>query len=204
MTKKRIPTKPSDLRDQLAIAATGIGNEPDWPSTGPTQADVTTEATDLHTAITLVKSCEAQLADARTDLHQKRNGGVNTMKRVDQITDGLYGPDSTKKEHFGLPPKKSGGESVPLVQVIITKVIDGTGPATIFVDWESQQGAAAYQIEWFMNSTGGTPLGNAAISESEYEITGLQPRQQYWFHVRAIRGSEYGPWSDPATRVANI
>ncbi len=44
-------------------------------------------------------------------------------------------------------------------------------------------------------------IGNAAVSESEYEIAGLESRQQYWIRVR---GSEFGPWSDPATRVANI
>ena len=44
----------------------------------------------------------------------------------------------------------------------------------------------------------------AAVSSSEYEIAGLTMGQQYWIRVRGIRGNEYGQWSDPATRVANL
>lgn len=205
MAAPRIPTKPNALRDQLIQAATGIGGEANWPATAPTQAEVNTLGTDMHTLIANVDSLKAQLATARAALRAKRDDGVATMKKIDAVTDGLYGPDGTQKENFGLPPKKSpGGPSVPLGQVVITKVADGTAPASIFVDWDPEEGAAAYQIEWFMNSITGTPVGNAAVSESEFEIHGLISKQQYWIHVRAIRGSEYGTWSDPATRVANL
>lgn len=204
MAAPRIPTKPNALRDQMVQAANGIGGEANWPATAPTQAEVTTIATDLHNEILNVDSLKAQLATARAALRTKRDDGVDTMKKIDAVTDGLYGPDGTEKENFGLPPKKSGGPSVPLGQVVITKVTDGTAPASIFVDWDPEEGAAAYQIEWFMNSITGTPIGNAAVSESEFEIMGLNSKVQYWIHVRAIRGSEYGAWSDPATRVANL
>jgi len=204
MAKRRIPTKPNDVRDQLAQAATGIGGEANWPVVAPTQAAVTTLATDIHTAIGNVDTLKAQLSQARATLRDIRDQGVDTMKRVDQVTDGLYGPDGPQKNNFGLPPKKIGGEAAPLEQVVITKVEDGTSPASIYVDWDSEEGAVAYQIEWFMNQATGTPIGNAAVSESEYEITGLMSRQQYWIHVRAVRGNEFGPWSDPATRVANL
>jgi len=205
MATPRIHTKPSALLAQLTQAAVGIGGEPAWPATAPTQADVNAEATNLNNDLTEIETMKAQLAAKRKAMHTKCDHGVETMKKLDSITDALYGPDGPEKENFGLPPKKKpGGPSVPLVQVIITKVTDGTAPASIFVDWDSVDGAAAYQIEWFMNSITGTPIGNAAVSESEFEIHGLQSKVQYWIHVRAIRGSEYGTWSDPATRVANL
>ena len=47
-------------------------------------------------------------------------------------------------------------------------------------------------------------IGSAAVSASEYEIAGLTMGQQYWIRIRSIRGKEYGAWSDPATRVANL
>jgi len=179
MAKRRIPTKPNEVRDQLVQAASGISGEPNWSATAPTQVAVTTLATDMHTAIGNVDSLKAQLSQARAALRGIRDQGVDTMKRIDQVTDGLYGPDSPKKENYGLPPKKStGGGSVPLEQVVITKVEDGTSPASSYVDWDSEEGAAAYQVEWFLNQIGGTPVGNAAVSESEYEITGLMSRQQ--------------------------
>lgn len=204
MAKRRIPTKPNEVRDQLMQASSGIGGEANWPSTAPTQAEVGVQMGDLFTAITAVNDLKAQLAQARATLRDKRDVGVETMKRIDEVTDGLYGPDGPEKNNFGLPPKKTTRESVPLDQVVIIKVEDGTSPASVFVDWDSEQGAAAYQIEWYTDSAMTLQIGNAAISESEYEIAGLTASQQYWIRVRAIRGSEYGPWSDPATRVANI
>ena len=125
MAKRRIPTKPNDLRDQMLQAATGIGGEANWPPTAPTQADVNTEAGNIHAAIGAVDSLKAQLAQARANLRNLRDQGVDTMKRIDEVTDGLYGADGPQKNNYGLPPKKTGGESVPLDQVVITKTEDG-------------------------------------------------------------------------------
>ncbi len=204
MAKRRIPTKPNELRDQMMQAATGIGNETNWPPTAPTQVDVSTQMAAIHTAITQVDDLKAQLAQARANLRTQRDQGVDTMKRIDEVTDGLYGPDGPEKNNFGLPPKKLRGQSVPLDQVIITKIEDGTSPASIFVDWGQEEGAAAYQVEWYTDSALTQQIGNAAVSESEYEIAGLTAGQQYWIRVRAIRGNEAGQWSDPATSIANV
>lgn len=205
MARRRIPTKPAELRDQMIQAAAGIGAEVNWPTTAPTQAEVQAHVSAINTAITQVDDLKAQLAQARAELRTQRDQGVDTMKKIDQVTDGLYGPDGPEKNNFGLPPKKKpSGPSAPLDQVIITETADGTAPASIFVDWDTEEGAAAYQVEWYTDSALTQQVGNAAVSESEYEITGLIASQQYWIRVRAIRGSEFGPWSDPATRIANL
>ena len=52
MGKPRIATKPSDLRDQLVQAASGIGGEANWPLTAPTQIEVNSLAASLFTGIT--------------------------------------------------------------------------------------------------------------------------------------------------------
>ena len=205
MAKRRIPTKPNELRDQLLQASNAIGAEANWPATAPTATEVQTLTGDLFTAINDVEKYKSQLAQARATLRSKRDAGVAVMKRIDEVTDGLYGPDGAKKNDFGLPPKKTThGQSGPLEQIVITKITDGTSPASIFVDWDSEAGASAYQVEWYTDSGLTVQVGNAAVSESEYEIAGLEAKQQYWIRIRAIRGSEFGPWSDPATRVANI
>ncbi len=204
MAKRRIPTKPNELRDQLQQASSAVAGEANWPTTAPSLADIGAVGMNLSSSITQVDSLKAQLAQARAALRTHRDQGVDMMKRIDEVTDGLYGPDGPEKNNFGLPPKKTHGESVPLEQVVITKVEDGTSPASISVDWDSEQGAAAYQIEWYTDSAMTLQIGNAAISESEYEIAGLIASQQYWIRARAIRGNEFGQWSDPATRVANI
>ena len=205
MAKRRIPTKPNELRDQLTQAATGIGGEANWPATAPILPEVSILVVEISSVITQVDGLKAQLAQARAVLRATRDQGVDMMKRIDEVTDGLYGPDGAEKNNFGLTPKKTThGGSEPLDQIVILKTEDGTSPASIFVDWDTEAGAAAYQVEWYTDSAMTQQIGNAAVSESEYEIAGLTAGQQYWIRVRAIRGGEYGPWSDPATRVANI
>ncbi len=46
--------------------------------------------------------------------------------------------------------------------------------------------------------------GSTTATASQAEIAGLTRGVQYWFRVRAIRASRRGPWSDVATRVANV
>ena len=186
-------------------AASGIGGEPSWPATAPTVIEVNTQVVNLFTGITQVNDLKSQLSQARADLHTKTDDGREIMKRIDEVTDGLYGADNAKKNDYGLPPKKSThGAQVPLEQVVITKVEDGTSPASIFVDWDSDAGASAYQVEWFSDAAMTTQVGSAAVSASEHEIQGLTMSQQYWVRVRSVRGNEFGQWSDPATRVANL
>jgi len=205
MGKPRIATKPNDLRDQLLQAASGIGGEANWPATAPTQIEVNSQVTTLFTSITQIEDLKSQLSQARATLHAHVDTGGDLMKRVDEVTDGLYGSDSPKKNDYGLPPKKSThGAAAPLGQVVIIKIDDGVAPASIFVDWDTDASAKAYQIEWFSDSAMTQSIGNAAVSPSEHEIQGLVQGQQYWVRVRSVSGSENGQWSDPATRVANL
>ena len=117
----------------------------------------------------------AQLSQARATLRTLRDQGVDTMKRIDEVTDGRYGADGAQKNNYGLPPKQTGGASVPLDQVVIVKTADGASPASIFADWDQEEGAAAYQVEWYSDSALTQQVGNAAVSESEHEIASLTP-----------------------------
>ena len=205
MAKPRIATKPGELRDQMTQAEAGIGGEPNWPATAPPAVEVSLATNAISMSITQVEDLKSQLSQARATLHTRLDTGGDLMKRIDEVTDGLYGSDSPTKNNFGLPPKKSThGTQVPLGQVVIIKVEDGTAPASIFIDWDSDAGASAYQIEWFTDSAMTQSVGSAAVSASEHEIQGLTMSQQYWIRVRSVRGNEYGQWSDPATRVANL
>lgn len=176
-----------------------------WPPTGPIPPEVAAAASAIDTSITNIDSLKSQLSQARATLHTQVDTGGDLMKRIDEVTDGLYGSDGAEKNNFGLPPKKSThGVQAPLEQVVIIKIEDGTAPASIFVDWDSDGAASAYQIEWYTDSAMTAQVGNAAVSASEHEIQGLTIGQQYWVRVRSIRGNEYGTWSDVATRVANL
>ena len=205
MGKARISKKPTELRDQMAQVVTGIGGEPSWPPTAPILPEVVIAKGAIAASITSIDSLKSQLSQARAALHTQVDTGADLMKRIDEVTDGLYGSDGAEKNNFGLTPKKSThGAQVPLGQVLITKIEDGVAPVSIFVDWDTDAGASAYQIEWYTDSAMTQQVGNSAVGASEHEIQGLIQSQQYWVRVRSVRGNEYGQWSDVATRVANL
>ena len=205
MAKSRIPTKPSELRDQMQQAFAGIGNEPNWPLTAPTEIQVEAAKVGIANSITQIDDLKSQLSQARATLHTQVDTGVDIMKRIDEVTDGLYGSDNAEKNDFGLPPKKStAGVTIPLGQVLITKIEAGTAPASIFVDWDTDAGARAYEMEWYSDSAMTQRVGNVSITVSEYEILGLTAGQQYWVRVRSFSGTEKGQWSDIATFMANL
>jgi hypothetical protein len=82
-------------------------------------------------------------------------------------------------------------------------ITDGTHPASLFVDFDSAD-SAAYEVQWFSDAPLTQMVGSATVTSRDYEITGLTRGQQYWIRVRAVRAGQVGPWSDQATRVANI
>jgi len=205
MAKARISTKPTELRDQMAQAVTGIGGEPNWPATAPILPEVDIAKNAINTSITQIENLKSQLSQARAALHTQVDTGVAMMKRIDEVTDGLYGSDGAEKNNFGLTPKKStAGVTIPLGQVLITKIEAGTAPASIFVDWDTDAGARAYEMEWYSDSAMTQRIGNVSTTVSEYEILGLTAGQQYWVRVRSFSGTEKGQWSDIATFMANL
>jgi len=115
-------------------AASGITGEANWPATAPTQIEVNTQAVSLFANITQINDLKSQLSLARATLHTQADTGGDMMKRIDEVTDGLYGSDGAEKNNFGLPPKKSTASvTIPLGQVLITKIEAGTAPLHPFL-----------------------------------------------------------------------
>jgi len=201
MAKSRIPEKPAELRDLMYHIAAGITANPGWPAQAPTANDYQVRAINLNTKITAVQALEAQLATARAELRAEAELARQAAVKADEASSLQHGADSTKKLDYGIPPKKSPSTPVPLDQCVITKISDGRHPASLFVDWDTEEGAASYQVEWYLDANLTQLVGHTAVGNSEIQITGLSP--QYWVQVRAVRGAEKGHWSDPATRIAN-
>ena len=200
----RIKRRPDQLRDQLNQGASGItGAGAAWTGS-PTAAQATTAATNIDSANTIEKNAAATLKIARKNLRTARDAGLAVMKKIDETSDSVYGPAAAEKANFGLLPKGgSGGGPEPLHKLIEILTKEGLTSGSIFFDWESIDGAS-YEIKWYSNGTLTQLVGSATSTASEYMISGLTPGQQYWMIVRPVRASEQGPWSDPATRVANV
>ena len=199
----RIKRRPDQLRDQLNQAAAAITAAGAAWTGSVTAAQVTAAANTINTSITTVNNVSADLKVKRQTLRTDGSAGIVIMKQVDEITDAIFGPDGAGKAAYGLPPKGVTTGPAPLVKLTDIRTLDDPMPNSILFDWESIVGAS-YEIKWFSNATMTQLVGSATSTASEYVISGLTPGQQYWMIVRPVRGSETGPWSDPATRVANV
>jgi len=203
---KRISLKPDELARQCGFAAVAIGAEPNWPlpSAAPAASILNTCAQNLSTQLSAINAHESQLRAARQAIKPFIEEARDEMAKVDLMTDLLYGRESAKKISFGLTPKKFN--TTPIgepEQVVIRTTADGTNPASIWVDWESIEGAV-YEVQWFTDADLKHRAGSATVTASEMEVQDLERGKQYHFRIRAVRGGHTGPWSDQATRMANI
>lgn len=201
MANPRIKTRPDELRDQLNQAAAGItAAGPSWPASAPNALAVSAAATAINTSLTTIAAQEGTLATARQTRDTQVGTGTTIMKAIDEATDLLYGPSGAQKANFGLTPKGSTPVE-PLHKLTDIKVFDGIPAHSIRFDWENIDGAN-YEVAWATDAALTAIVGTAISTQSEFTITGLTPGTQYWMHVRPARGGQFGPWSDPATRVA--
>jgi len=205
MAKPRIPTKPAELRDVLKEAYTAIQNTGTWPVTGPPALAVLNASNTLDSVMTQLQQLRAQEDQLVAQLAAAKENGTELMRQIDYTTDGMFGPDGPEKSQFGVPPKKSTAQpSVPLEQVVVQKISAGRFTRSIFLDWDTEEGAGAYQVEAYTDSALTQLVQSATVTASEVTVQNLAQGQQYWFRVCAVRGDERGPWSDIATQVAGL
>ena len=206
VTAERISRKPDELAQQCDRAYQGIVTVPNWLASAPNSMTFLTHSQNLNTQLAAINTLDGQLRTTRQAIKTLIETAREDMTKVDQATDLIYGPDGAQKLNFGLTPKKAADDDKAtgtIEQVIIHATKDGTHPASIWVDWDSVEGAI-YEIQWFSDAALTQMVGSATVTASEMEVQGLERGNQYWFRVRAVRASETGPWSDQATRVANI
>ena len=88
----------------------------------------------------------------------------------------------------------------PLAQVQNLAATTGDDPGEADLQHNPVPGAVAYETQCSPNgTTGWTYVSTVGVSKQT--VTGQASLTMCWFRVRAIRGTEHGPWSDPATAL---
>lgn len=201
----RIKKRPDELRDQLlqaAAAITALG--PGWPAGAPSAGSVTTAANAIGASITAIDGFVNSAAARRQQRDTEVATGQDIMKTIDGFTTGLYGADGAQKGNFGLAPiVQPGGPLGAPAKITDLRLSDGQLPASLFCDCESIDGSS-YEWEWYSDAGLTMRVGNVTTTPSELTINGLTTGTRYWVRVRAIRGGQFGQWSDADSRVANV
>jgi hypothetical protein len=202
----RISHKADELAAQLNMAAIAVQANPNWPPAALVHfPELQTRALAMTAKRSEMLAAEAAFRTRQQELRAMIDPGRLAMSRVDETTDALFGPSGTEKLDYGLSPKSGppGEAAGEPEKVVIREVRDGAEAASLFVDWESVA-RASYQVEWFTDSALTQKVGSMTVTPSETTLLGLTAGKQYWIRIRAVRAARNGPWSDPATRVANL
>lgn len=196
---------PTALAAMAREASVAIGATVNWPVSAPTAGELAADASEIETLDEQIGQLEDAIRIAREQRNTRGEQLYAKMRRVDTATDLIYGETSAQKARYGIEPKKGSGGSgpEPLRKLTISRIEDGTTSGSIFVDFDSIEGAV-YEMEAASDSGFATIVATKTVTASEGTIEGLTMGTQYWIRVRALRAGESGPWSDPATRVANV
>lgn len=199
----RKPRTPEAMAESMLMASNAIPGEPNWPPSAPTAAQCGTHAVTLSQRIIEIETLKAQLDMKRQELEADMEAAGDDWVKNDDATTLLYGKFSANKDLFGTPAYKEPQPMGEPEQVLIEKLSDGSLPHSFKALWKHITGCS-YEVQWsadisFTNFEGST---TTTASEATFQVN--QQGVQYFVRVRAVRGSLYGPWSDPATRVANV
>jgi hypothetical protein len=88
----------------------------------------------------------------------------------------------------------------PLAQVQNLAATTGDEPGEADLQHNPVPGAVAYETQCSPNGTTGWHY-LSTVGVSKQTVTGQTSMTMCWFRTRAIRGTEHGPWSDPATAL---
>lgn len=188
---------------QIENAAAGIAGEPAWPG-APSLAEVQQAVAALNAANMELRKAEQELRGKRFTADQARAKALELLRRIDHVTDALYGNDGTEKARFGLRPiDRVRNAPPPTPQVLKLSLRDGAKPGVLVADWKRIP-QATYEVQWFADEELTSLLGAAVATRSVVELPPLPPGMQVWVRVRALRGRRYGEWSESATRIANV
>ena len=122
------------------------------------------------------------------------------VNEINSITD-----DETKLTTTGFPLSDVGGDAPPVVLVKVENVSATVGDEAGHADvhWDSQKKVDGYLLEFSTDS--GFPLESTQKQgvgkTSKYTLTGLTSGNYIWVRVSALKGTEEGPPSDPATCI---
>ncbi|MBX3044603.1 MAG: T9SS type A sorting domain-containing protein [Ignavibacteriae bacterium] len=122
-----------------------------------------------------------------------------------------YSPEYSTTYYWRVRPKRGSEDgpwatyrqfttmAIPLVAPILNNPNDNSTniPLDENLAWNSVQGADNYQIQIALSSSFSSTLADATQSGQSYSLSNISPdySTEYFWRVRAKRGSENGPWA---------
>ena len=113
----------------------------------------------------------------------------------------VSGGDPVKIQSTGFDVREPAGSIGPLLPPQNVRTAFSNSEGEVLADWDAVLGAGSYVVDCATNPNG--PWAQVTVTtRSGHTLTGLISGTKYWIRVRAVGASGFGPWSDPAVKMA--
>jgi hypothetical protein len=153
------------------------------------------------------KEIEIEAKKGELDVLRMQLAGLNDTlkddirKLADHVEDKCDGNEEfLRSTGFALigDPEPRG----PVGQVQNLRVQSSDMEGQLGLRWKRTPGAFHYVVDMATSADGPWTSTVATTSRTTHTMHELTPGQKYWFRVRAFNTLGYGPWSDPACKMA--
>jgi hypothetical protein len=199
----------ADTLEKLNAFIQGMKANPnDWTNEPVKLADVVAESDDLTTKSNTIDSAEATLKVVRHQGSLQNSEAKKLYSQCETFAYAIYADNTEKLADYGIKPRKEPTK-VPQPSEVLAVVIEDDIDAEGFVIGIKARDKVAESYEW-QKGQGIDPKDTSLTPQLFYLKTtskisfiddNVNKGIRYFYRVRAMNRSGYGPWSEAASRV---
>jgi len=199
MNTSKLPIADKLVKGQDII--TKSTNNPDVPGNTAALAAFAAAQADLEAANAAYEASRTACIECQSARQDKLNVWNTTLTGLAGVTENITQGNKTKILSTGFGVKSPPSPPNPMAQVLNVRVSYTGNPGYSEVRWQRMTGADAYVVECSPEPITETSWKNmGTVGEVKYVGNGAVPGHKCWYRVAAVRGSDQGPWSEPALR----
>jgi hypothetical protein len=208
MAKARVKLGLANLTilELLELALTlnnGLTGNPDFTTPDPTLAVIAALRTAAQNALNARNDAETALGTKNDLLKVARTDLETALTSLADYIDKQSGGVEAKITSTGAQVAATPTPVTDIVQVTGLTGSDGDDDNEIDLGWNRVKRIIHYELERSADPVTATSWQLiAAPTKSKHTVGGLTAGTKYWFRVRAVSGSDKGPWSEPIMRIA--
>ena len=195
------------LVDQIKLGkevATALTNNPNFPTPDPPAGDLLAFAAAAETAMLAKKAADDAAQTATINQRAAQIALTGALTSEGSYVQNKSGGDEVKIKSAGLSVRHDAAPIGLLPAPENLHASLGDMPGEIDLQWNRLKGATAFVPQFTTD-----PMTSASVwttcppsTKSKCTVPNLVAGTRYWFRVAAVGAAGQGPWSDPATKMA--
>lgn len=190
-----------ELARQIGVAMNGNAS---FPTPNPTLGDLLDFATDAETAMNAQRAAALAAQNATIAARTAQLALMNALTTEGNYVQNASGGDETKILSAGMRVRSGAAPIGPLPAPENLSATSGDMPGEVDLHWNRVRGASSYVLQYTTDPIGPNSVWTTCppSTKSKCTVPNLAAGTRYWFRVAAAGAAGQGPWSDPATKMA--